>query len=254
MIKSLKKICLIPAREGSSRLNGKMLRLLAGKTIISHTYHNVKNSKVFDDVFVVTDSLLITKTLEKELAQVIFDDHPYKCGSDRIASAAKKIDADIVVNVQGDEPFLQKELLSNVVTALEREISNPDGVNVVSAMVQSSNFLDYKNPNCVKVVVDKNNYALYFSRSPIPYYTEASADFNFRYHVGIYAFQRKTLLKYYQNNRSDYEKNESLEMLRLLESGGEKIKMVLSKTDVIGINTSEDLKKAEELLLINQPS
>ena len=223
-----------------------MLQPLAGKPLIAHTYWSAKNSGAFDQVFVVTDSELIQDALKRENIDLIFDQSKdYKCGSDRVAGVSHGSEAEIIVNLQGDEPFLHKELFVEIVDTLEREIQNPRGVRVVSAMIKGQQLIDYKNPHCVKVVTDENHHALYFSRSPIPYHN-ADTPLSFFYHIGIYAFERHTLWRNYRNNPSGYEVKESLEMLRLLERG-EKIKMVTSEREIFGINIPEDLEKAQKL-------
>jgi 3-deoxy-manno-octulosonate cytidylyltransferase (CMP-KDO synthetase) len=242
----MKVIAVIPARYESSRLPGKLLEKLGTKPIIQHVYEKAQDSGLFTEVVVGTDDQRIFETVDKFGGKVTLTSKKHKSGTDRIAEVCKKItccfDADIIVNIQGDEPFISTEPLRDLISAFQDE-----KVQVASLMHKMKN--DFDNSNNVKVVCDKDNFSLYFSRSLIPFDRDKNSDLKPEYfkHIGVYAFRREMLFKFVEMPKSKLEEIEKLEQLRLLENGV-RIKMVETDYEGIGIDTQEDLEKAKKLL------
>jgi 3-deoxy-D-manno-octulosonate cytidylyltransferase len=235
----LKKIAVIPARFAATRFPGKLMQRIGDKTIIRMVYENVQAMGLFDDVLVVTDNDQIVEEIQAIGGSVKKSSQEHPSGSDRIAEAILDLNVDVVVNVQGDEPFVDISPLEKLLTA----ISEPEVV-VASVMQKLGMDEDINNPNFVKVVCDKNNNALYFSRSPIPYKRNLQSSLPIYKHVGVYAFKKNTLLEFTKWPMGVLEQTEMLEQLRYLENGVS-IKMVETATSSIGIDTPEDLEKAK---------
>lgn len=237
----MKKIAFIPARYAASRFPGKLLQTIAGKSIIRMVYENALQTNLFDEVVVVTDSDLIFKEIISHggIAKMSKSDH--NSGSDRIAEVAADMDVDVIVNIQGDEPFVEKEPLAALVNAFQ-----DSSVGVASLMKKINNGEEIKNPNIVKVVCNKKNEALYFSRSPIPYFRNTSSAQPVYKHIGVYAFRKNMLLQFTTWEAGKIENTEMLEQLRYLENGIP-IKMIETNTTSIGIDTPEDLELAKKL-------
>lgn len=234
----MKRIALIPARMGATRFPAKLIADLCGKPLIARTYLSTVETGVFDEVMVVTDHRDIAKIIEGEGGKVFISQEEHESGSDRIAEAVRNIDADVVVNVQGDEPFQDRKSLQDLV-----EVFKDGQVEVASMMSRIVDPLQVENPNVVKVVVDKEGFALYFSRSPLPYRRNPDMEVPFYKHIGIYAYRRQTLLKFTQLEKSLLERVEMLEQLRLLENGIS-IKMIESSHQAVAVDTEQDLEKA----------
>ncbi|MCH7412408.1 3-deoxy-manno-octulosonate cytidylyltransferase [Belliella sp. R4-6] len=228
---------LIPARYASTRFPAKLTQELCGKSVIQRTYLSTLETGLFDQVIVVTDHEEIVKQIKEVGGQVFFSTTAHESGSDRIAEAVRDIDTDIVVNVQGDEPFQDQKSLYDLVRAFD------DPSVQVASMMFNISIEDAHNPNSVKVVLDQNSNAMYFSRSPIPYIREQAEDFQYWKHVGIYAYKKSALLEFTTKPKSKLEQIEMLEQLRLLEHGV-KIKMVPTSHQAIAIDVPEDLEKA----------
>jgi 3-deoxy-manno-octulosonate cytidylyltransferase (CMP-KDO synthetase) len=219
----MKIIAVIPARYASTRFPAKLMQDLGGKTVITRTYEAAVNTQLFDDVFVVTDSDLIFNEIVLNGGKAIRSIKEHESGSDRIAEAVANLDVDIVVNVQGDEPFIDAEPLAKVIEVFRNDIEKQ--VDLASLMREITNETDINNPNNVKVVVDQNGFALYFSRSVIPYPRERNVGVRYFQHIGIYAFRKQALLDFYSLPMQSLEASEKLEQLRYLEFG-KRIKMV----------------------------
>lgn len=239
----MKIIAMIPARYEASRFPGKLMKDLAGKSVILRTYEATKESNLFDEVYVVTDSDVIFNEIVSKGGKAIKSKKEHESGSDRIAEAVENLDIDIVVNVQGDEPFTQTEPLNNLLKEFKKDINKV--IDVASLMFKMDDEEEILNPNNVKVVTDENNFAMYFSRSPIPYPREKSKAVYFK-HIGIYAFRKEALLKFTKLPMNVLEATEKLENLRFL-ANGLKVKMVETNQIAIGIDTPEDLVKANEI-------
>ena len=241
----MKIIAVIPARYASTRFPAKLMQDLGGKTVILRTYEAAINTQLFDDVFVVTDSDLIYDEIVSHGGKAIKSIKEHESGSDRIAEAVENLDVDIVINVQGDEPFIDAEPLSKVIEIFKNDLDKK--VDLASLMREITNEDDINNPNNVKVVVDQSGFALYFSRSVIPYPREKNVGVRYMQHIGIYAFRKQALLDFYSLPMQSLEASEKLEQLRYLEFG-KRIKMVETTHVGIGIDTPEDLEKARKML------
>ncbi|WP_276974151.1 3-deoxy-manno-octulosonate cytidylyltransferase [Flavobacterium filum] len=241
----MKIIAVIPARYASTRFPAKLMQDLGGKTVILRTFEAAVNTQLFDDVFVVTDSDLIFKEIEKNGGKAIMSIKEHESGSDRIAEAIENLDVDVVVNVQGDEPFINKEPLQKVIEVFKNDLEKK--VDLASLMREITDWEAIENPNNVKVIVDQNGLALYFSRSVIPYPREKNVGVRYFQHIGIYAFRKAALMDFYRLPMQSLEASEKLEQLRYLEYG-KKIKMVETTHVGIGIDTPEDLEKARLML------
>ena len=240
----MKVIAVIPARYNSTRFPGKLMEILEDKTVIATTYKNVEETGLFDDVFVATDSEIIFEEVIRNGGKAVMTGE-HETGSDRIAEAVQNIDCDIVINVQGDEPFLKKEPLSQLIKVFEND-PNAE-ISLASLKIKLQHFDEVQNPNNVKVITDNNGFALYFSRSVIPYPREESVKTEYFKHIGVYAFRKQALLDFAKLQQKPLEIAEKIECIRYLEYG---MKIKLLETDFIGvgIDTPDDLKKAKEII------
>jgi 3-deoxy-manno-octulosonate cytidylyltransferase (CMP-KDO synthetase) len=236
LVKPVKIAALIPARYASTRLPAKLVQDLGGLSVIQRTYQSTVATGVFDDVWVVTDHSLIESQIHAIGGKVVMSKKEHESGSDRIAEALEEIDADLIVNVQGDEPFQDAKTLRDLVAVF----ANPQ-VKVASLMCTLA-AEQVQNPNFVKVVVDEEQRAIYFSRSPIPYNREGKS-MSYWKHIGVYAYRRDILLSFTQWPKGNLEQVELLEQLRLVEKGVS-IQMVETNHQAIAIDTQEDLDRA----------
>jgi 3-deoxy-manno-octulosonate cytidylyltransferase (CMP-KDO synthetase) len=241
----MKIIAVIPARYASTRFPAKLMQDLGGKTVIQRTYQAAVNTRLFDDVFVVTDSILIYDEIITNGGKAIMSIAAHESGSDRIAEAVENLDVDIVVNVQGDEPFINTKPLAELLDVFINDFDQK--VDLASLMFEIKDTVEIENPNNVKVVTDQNGFALYFSRSVIPYPRDINVGVRYMKHIGIYAFRKQALLDFYRLPMKSLEASEKLEQLRYLEFG-KRIKMVETDQGSIGIDTPEDLEKARKLI------
>jgi len=242
----MKIVAMIPARYSASRFPAKLMQDLGGETVIFRTYQATLNTGLFDAVYVVTDSQIIFDEIEIKGGAAIMSTKSHESGSDRIAEAIATIDCDVVVNVQGDEPFTERESLSKLLAVFKND--NEKKIDLASLMVKIDSQDEINNPNCVKVITDINNFALYFSRSPIPYHRDQSIETNYYKHKGVYAFRKNPLLEFTGLSTENLEASEKIECIRFLEHG-KKIKMVETHVEGIEIDTPEDLAKAQKLWL-----
>ncbi len=241
----MKIIAVIPARYASTRFPAKLMQDLGGKTVILRTYQATVATNLFDDVFVVTDNELIFNEIVNNSGKAIMSIKEHESGSDRIAEAIESIDCDIVVNVQGDEPFTNEKPLKQVLSVFENDMERK--IDLASLMKEISDIDGINDPNNVKVVTDQLGFALYFSRSVIPFPREINVGVRYMQHIGIYAFRKQALLDFYALPMKYLEASEKLEQLRYLEFG-KKIMMVETDHVGIGIDTIEDLQKARLML------
>ncbi|WP_442787589.1 3-deoxy-manno-octulosonate cytidylyltransferase [Flavobacterium suncheonense] len=241
----MKIIAVIPARYASTRFPAKLMQDLGGKTVILRTYEAAINTKLFDDVFVVTDSDLIYNEIISNGGKAIMSIKEHESGSDRIAEAVENMDVDVVINVQGDEPFINKKPLEQVIEIFRNDTEKK--VDLASLMFEIKEKSEIENPNNVKVIVDQKGFALYFSRSVIPYPREENVGVRYMKHIGIYAFRKEALMDFYRLPMLSLEASEKLEQLRYLEYG-KRIRMVETDHGSIGIDTPEDLEKARKML------
>lgn len=238
----MKVLCVIPARYASTRLPGKPLSMIAGKPMIQRVYERACQAKLPAEVVVATDNILVKNAVDSCGGKAVMTSPDHPSGTDRLAEVALMYpDVDVIVNVQGDEPMIPPEVIDRLASCFE-----DDQDLKMATMKVKMDEEDYNNPAAVKVVTDLNGYALYFSRSLMPYPRNKPADFKVFKHVGIYAYRRDFLLKYAALNPTPLERTESLEQLRALENGY-KIKVLESDFQGIGVDTPEDLAAVNEL-------
>jgi len=241
----LKIVGVIPARFASTRLMGKPLADIGGKPMIQHTYESAKKSKLLKEIIIAVDDEKILDVVKSFGAKAVLTPKDLPSGSDRIAFVAKTIDADIIVNVQGDEPFIQGRMIDE---AIEPHLFDST-VNVSTLAKKITTVEELKSPSIPKVVFDYNNFALYFSRSPIPYVREARTNLekitlcDIYKHIGLYVYKRDALLKFTELKQTDLEQIEKLEQLRMLENGF-KIKIVVTEFESLSVDTPKDLEIA----------
>ncbi|MBP9794338.1 MAG: 3-deoxy-manno-octulosonate cytidylyltransferase [Flavobacterium sp.] len=241
----MKIIAVIPARYASTRFPAKLMQDLGGKTVILRTYEAAIKTQLFDDVFVVTDSELISNEIFSNGGKAIMSIKEHESGSDRIAEAVENLEVDIVINVQGDEPFIDKKPLEQIIEVFKNDTDKK--VDLASVMFEIKDTTEIQSPNNVKVIVDQQGFALYFSRSIIPYPREENVGVRYMKHIGIYGFRKEALMDFYKLPMLSLEASEKLEQLRYLEYG-KRIKMIETTHGSIGIDTLEDLEKARLLL------
>jgi 3-deoxy-manno-octulosonate cytidylyltransferase (CMP-KDO synthetase) len=247
---------IIPARYGASRFEGKVIARIGSKTMIQHVWERAKKSHSLDDLIIAADDERIIKAVEGFGGKAVFTSKSHPSGTDRLREIANPLDVDIVVNIQADEPLLHHSMIDNLVDVMRQD----KDIVMASLMKKIDNISDLGNPNIVKVVVDKNNFALYFSRSPIPFLRDSrqsssgeeghehlAAKLRFYKHVGLYAYTKDFLFTFANLPQSSLEKCEKLEQLRALENGY-KVKMVETRYDTIGVDTPEDLERAKTML------
>jgi len=238
----MKSLCVIPARYESTRLPGKPLRLIAGKPMIVRVYERAKLAKLATGVIVATDDERIKKAVEDAGGAAIMTRKDHNTGTDRLAEVAQKFaDIDVIINVQGDEPLIDPALIDNLAKLFETD----ENLQMATVKTEIKSEEDMKNPNNVKVVTDKAGYALYFSRSLMPYPRKTGVAKVYK-HIGIYAYRRDFLLKYAKMESTPLESTESLEQLRALENGY-KIKVIETDKEFVGVDTEEDLKRVNEI-------
>ncbi|MCO6176349.1 3-deoxy-manno-octulosonate cytidylyltransferase [Flavobacterium sp. NRK F10] len=243
----MKIIAVIPARYASTRFPAKLMQDLGGKSVILRTYEAALATELFNDVFVVTDSELIFDEIQKSGGKAIMSQKEHESGSDRIAEAVEHMAVDVVVNVQGDEPFIDQKPLEQLIEVFKQDIEKK--VDLASLMFEIKEKEEIDNPNNVKVIVDQQGFALYFSRSVIPYPRAENVGVRYMKHIGIYAFRKEALMDFYRLPMLSLEASEKLEQLRYLEYG-KRIRMVETQHGSIGIDTPEDLEKARNILKI----
>ncbi len=240
------KICaFIPARYAATRFPAKLMQILGNKTVIRHTYDNTVATGLFDAVYVVTDSELIYDEIIDHGGKAVMSKKNHQSGSDRIAEAMVDLDVDIVINVQGDEPFVKRDPLEKLLQVFEGEAGESIQVASLMQVMKEPSFIN--DPNYVKVAVDKNMNALMFSRSVIPYPRSKDATTVYYEHIGVYAFRKQALLNFTNWEMTPLERTEKIECLRYLENGIS-LKMVVTEYMGVEIDTPEDLARAAKLL------
>lgn len=240
----MKVISMIPARYSASRFPGKLMQDLGGKSVILRTYQATVNTKLFNDVYVVTDSHVIFNEITSNGGKAIMSKKEHESGSDRIAEAVEDVDCDIVINVQGDEPFTEKESLDKLLNVFKYDPNKE--IDLASLMVEITDWDEINDPNTVKVIVDQNNFALYFSRSPIPFPRDKNVGARYFKHKGVYAFRKEAILQFTKLPVKFLEASEKIECIRYLEYG-KRIKMVETTVSGVEIDTPADLEKAKRL-------
>jgi len=236
-------IGVIPARYGATRFQGKVLADLMGKPVVQHVYEMAKNAKMLDDLIIATDDERIEKCVKAFGGKVVLTSVDQPTGTDRLAEVVNPIDVKVVVNIQGDEPLVHHSMIDELV----RTMLENDSINMATAIKRIDNKDEIMDPNVVKVVIDKEGFALYFSRSPIPFERSEQSK-SFYKHLGLYAYTKDFLFTFTNLPKSELEKVESLEQLRALEHGY-KIKTIETKFETVGIDTPEDFEKAKKVIL-----
>ena len=239
----MNNLVVIPARLNSSRLPNKVLLKVKGKSIIEYVYRQVEKSKLVDKIIVATDSEIVLKDVNNFGGEAVLTSSKHQSGTDRVAEVAKKYNFKNIINVQGDEPNISPNLIDSLFLELENE-----KVYFVSAMSLINSFDEVANPNVVKVICDINNYAIYFSRSQIPFIRDNDFQVDFFKHIGIYGFKKDFLIKYSKLPQTNLELSEKLEQLRAIENGY-KIKMVKTDYNSFGIDTLEDFENFKKYIL-----
>lgn len=237
----MKITAVIPARFAASRFPGKLLKPLGNRSVLAATYMAALEADLFDEVIIAADDKKIAEAMKPFGAKVIMTSPDHQSGSDRIAEVVQNIDIDVVVNVQGDEPFILKETLQQLVDIFKNDIENQVHVATLKEKITSAEII--QDPNNVKVVTDNQDFALYFSRSPIPFDREKSADTIYYKHIGIYAYRKEALMEFTRLKPGILEQTEKLEQLRYLENGF-RIKVAETQQKTIGIDTEQDLINA----------
>jgi 3-deoxy-manno-octulosonate cytidylyltransferase (CMP-KDO synthetase) len=239
----VKIIAMIPARYAASRFPGKLMKDLAGRPVIVRTYEAAVKTGLFDAVLVVTDSKEISQAIQMAGGKVMMSRENHETGSDRIAEAVTDLEVDIVVNVQGDEPFTERESLEKLLSVFREDPR--EEIDLASLMTEITDEEEIRDPNTVKVITDSNGFALYFSRAPIPYQRAETPKATYFKHKGVYAFRKRALLDFRRLPMLPLESVEKIEAIRFLEYG-KKIKMVQTRVTGIEIDTPEDLEKAKK--------
>jgi len=241
----MKCIAMIPARYAATRFPAKLMQKLGNKTVIRHTYDNTVATGLFDQVIVVTDSDIIYDEVTRHGGSAKMSIREHESGSDRIAEAASDMEVDIIVNVQGDEPFVQKKALGKLLKVFEGTEGQKVQVASLMQIFKEEKFIE--DPNYVKVAVDKNMNSLFFSRSVIPYPRNKNISISYYEHIGIYAFRKETLLNFTKWSITPLEAAEKIECLRYLENGIP-LKMVITEYMGVEIDTPEDLERAAKMM------
>lgn len=241
----MKKVALIPARYAATRFPAKLMQQLGDKTVIRHTYDNTVATGLFNDVIVATDSDIIFNEITSNGGKAVMSKKQHESGSDRIAEAVADMDVDIVVNVQGDEPFVKKEPLQKLLQVFEGEEGKKVQVASLMQVLKEQKFIE--DPNYVKVAVDKNCNAIFFSRSVIPYPRNKEIPITYYEHIGVYAFRKQALINFTRWAMTPLETAEKIECLRYLENGIQ-LKMVIVDYMGVEIDTPEDLERAAKYL------
>jgi len=238
----MKILGVIPARYGSSRFPGKPLCDLMGKPMIQHVYERALGARLVERILVATDSERIYKTVRDFGGEAIMTRENCRNGTDRVAEVAEKYPYDIFVNIQGDEPLMESGLIDETIEPMLKD----GGIQIATPAKAISSETEYLDPNIVKVVCNRDNFALYFSRSPIPHSSNGKVKKAYK-HIGLYVYRREALLKLSRMDMTELEMVESLEQLRAIENGY-KIKVIISSYDSVGVDTPEDLERVKRLM------
>ncbi len=240
-------IGIIPARYKATRFKGKIIADLCGKPVIQYVYENAAKAKLLNNVLIATDDKRVKNIAESFNAKVVMTSKKHNSGTERIVEVIEKfqVKADIIINIQGDEPLIKPEMINQVIKLLKDD----ERINVATLRKKIEDKKEIFDPNVVKVVVDKDDFALYFSRSVIPYCSAKNKELGDIYykHIGIYGYRKNFLKKFLSFNISKLEQCEKLEQLRILENGF-KVKVSETQYETIGIDTKRDLKKVEKIL------
>ena len=240
----MQAIGIIPARYGSTRFEGKVIKDLCGKPVIQHVYERAKKARLLDDLIIAADDDRILQAVEKFGGKAVFTSKSHSTGTDRLTEVVNQIDVQIVVNIQGDEPLINPLLIDDLVRTMQDDPS----IVMATAVKKSHSVEEFKSPDVVKALVDQNRYAHYFSRQPLPGGLKLGAEKSYFFkHIGIYAYNKDFLFTFKKLPKSAWEKSEKLEQLRALEAGY-RIKVVETNFETVGVDTPEDLELAKTFL------
>ncbi|MBN1871582.1 MAG: 3-deoxy-manno-octulosonate cytidylyltransferase [Candidatus Omnitrophica bacterium] len=238
----MKTIGIIPARFHSTRFQGKVLADLGGKSVIQHVWENAKKSQMLDDLIIAADDERIISAAQGFGAKAVYTSPDQPSGTDRLIEVVNPIDVEVVVNIQGDEPLVRPEMVDE----LARALLDDKDIKMATLAKRIEDEAEIENPNVVKVAIDRQGYALYFSRARIPYPRFETVKPYFK-HLGLYSYTKDFLFEFANLPKSNLEMTEGLEQLRALENGC-RIKVIETKFDTIGIDTPEDLERARSYL------
>ena len=239
----MRVIGVIPARYASSRFEGKALALLGGRPVVEHVYERACQARKLDEIFIATDDARIAEAVESFGGRSVMTSSKHASGTDRVAEAVRELDVEVVVNIQGDEPFISPRTIDQTIEPFESERD----LEMTTLMRPIAEESELRDPNIVKVVVDLEGYALYFSRSLVPH-PRRQAPYRAQQHIGLYAYRKAFLLHFSSLPAGELEQTEALEQLRALENG-HRIRVIEAEDySGIGIDTPEDLSRAEKLL------
>lgn len=241
----MRVIAIIPARLNSKRFPRKLMEKINGIPLILMTYQNLLSMNIFDEIIIATDSLEISNIIKKKGGNVFISKKKHFCGSDRVFEASNNFKSDIVINVQGDEPFVNPKSINKIINFFSDNLNKK--ISIVSLIYKTNNPAIIDDDNCVKVVTDKNNFAMYFSRSKIPFLRNIDRNFNYNIHIGVYGFLSQSIFQLSTLKPSNLEKIEMLECIRFIENK-QKIKMIEIEKPTIGIDTPNDLIEAKKYL------
>lgn len=240
----MQAIGIIPARYGSTRFEGKVIKDLCGKPVIQHVYERAKKARLLDDLIIAADDDRIIQAVEKFGGKAVFTSKSHSTGTDRLTEVVNDIDVKIIVNIQGDEPLINPLLIDDLVQTMQED----PAVVMATAVKRSTSAEEFKSPDVVKALVDQKGYAHYFSRLPLPGGMKLDGEKNFFHkHIGIYAYNKDFLFMFKKLPKSKWEKSEKLEQLRALEAGYH-IKAVETNFETVGVDTPEDLELAKAFL------
>lgn len=240
----METIGVIPARYGSTRFEGKVLKDLCGKPVIQHVYERAKKAKLLDDLIIAADDDRIIKAVEKFGGKAIFTSKSHSTGTDRLTEVVNQLDVKIIVNIQGDEPLINPIVIDDLARAMQEDPT----LSMATVVKKSRSEEEFRSKDVVKAIINEENLALYFSRAPIPSLLKLEEDGAYFYkHLGIYAYTKDFLFTFKKLPASYLEKNERLEQLRALENGY-KIKAIETKFETVGVDTPEDLELAKAMM------
>ena len=244
----MEAVGVIPARYASTRFEGKVLKDLCGKPVIQHVYERAKKAKMLDDLIIAADDDRIIRVVEEFGGKVVFTSKSHTTGTDRLAEVVNALDVKVVVNIQGDEPLINPRVIDDLVRAMQKE----PGIAMATVVKKSTSEDEFRSPDVVKAVLDDKNYAMYFSRSPVPALLKPGSEGAYFYkHLGIYAYNKDFLFTFKKLPASYLEKGERLEQLRALENGY-KIKVIETDFETVGVDTPADLELARLLMAKEQ--
>lgn len=244
----VKATVIIPARYGSTRLAAKPLADLCGKPMIQHVYEQARRATLADRVMVATDDRRILEAVESFRGEVVLTSRQHQSGTDRVGEVSEKLDSEFVVNLQGDLPLLEPEMLDELIGRFTQSAREKDAAAMGTLKREITSADELYNPNVVKVVTDARGFALYFSRAPIPYIRDVKQGGRRYKHYGVYIYHKDFLLAFTKLPPSPLEQMEKLEQLRALENGY-RIRVIETRYDTVEVDTAEDLAKVRDLLL-----